>query len=227
MHAFQVPQNCSHTLATTFDNKDLHEFVNGYISKNILHNMTPASIARGNKFAGHKPGGSQRVRKRNTEPVNTPGTRSMLGEVLGDVELDFSQLQYQSHHQGGLRMVLTRVGEQRPPKPAAIDSDQPLQLIQIHGNVRKCFGYGLHLIDGPPKYSVDRFDATYCLHHKEHDHFFAEKYGKWMPKFENKHFHIARECVLRKNARFDASAVKILLDHTLTPSLKKYLAVRL
>ena len=57
--------------------------------------------------------------------------------------------------------------------------------------------------------------------------FFAEKYGKWMPKFENKHFHIARECVLRKNARFDASAVKILLDHTLTPSLKKYLAVRL
>ena len=92
-------------------------------------------------------------------------------------------------------MVLTRVDEQRPPKPAAIDSDQPLQLIQIRGNVRKCFGCGLHLIDGPPKYSIDCFDATYCLRHKEHDHFFAEKYGKWMPKFENKHFHIARVCV--------------------------------
>lgn len=71
--------------------------------------MTPASIARGNKFAGRKPGGSQRVRKRNTEAVDTPGTRSTLGEALGDVEPDFSLLQYQSHHQGGLRMVLTRV----------------------------------------------------------------------------------------------------------------------
>ena len=34
-------------------------------------------------------------------------------------------------------MVLTRVGEQRPPKPEAIDSDQRLQLIQIHGNFKK------------------------------------------------------------------------------------------
>lgn len=48
-----------------------------------------------------------------------------------------------------------------------------------------------------------------------------------MLKFENKHFHIAREYVLRKNARFDQSAVQISLDHTLTPSLKKFLAVRL
>ena len=44
MH-FKSHKICSHTLATASDNKDLQEFVNGYISKNILHNMTPACWA--------------------------------------------------------------------------------------------------------------------------------------------------------------------------------------
>lgn len=227
MH-FKTHKICSHTLATAAENKDLHEYVNCFISKNISHNITPISHARGNKFAGRKPGESQRVRKRKNKVVDTHGTRSTLGETLRDVQPDFSHLQYQTRQHEGLRMVLTRVCDQRPPKPSIINSDdQPFQLLEIRGNIRKCFGCGSQLVDGPPKYSTDNFDATYCLRHKQHDHFYSEKYGKWLPKFENKHFHMARECVLRKNARFDASAVEISLDHTITPSLKNFLALRL
>ena len=133
----------SHTLAAAADNKDLQEFVDAYLSGSISHNATPAATAGGNKFAGRKPGDAPRVRKKGSEPV---AARCTLGEVLSDIPQGFSQLQYQSQPQGGLKMVFTRVSAQRPPKPAASSTnDKPFQLIEIQGNIRKCFGCGLPL----------------------------------------------------------------------------------
>lgn len=221
---FKSRRVCSHTLAAAADNKDLQEFVDAYLSGSISHNATPAATAGGNKFAGRKPGDAPRVRKKGSKPV---AARCTLGEVLSDIPPGFSQLQYQSQPQGGLKMVFTRVSAQRPPKPAASSTnDKPFQLIEIQGNIRKCFGCGLPLRDGPPRYHVDPLDSKYCVRHQEQEHFFSETYGKWIPKMENKHFHISAECVLNKTQQFHASTVEVCLNHTLTPNVKAFLAIR-
>ncbi len=146
--------------------------------------------------------------------------------MLSNVQPDFDQLNYQSKHQGGLKMVFKRVSAERPPKPATTNSgaDKPFQLIEIQGNIRKCFGCGLLLKDGPSRRSVDPLDSNY-LRHQEQDH--SEKHWKWIPKWENKHFHIAKECVLNKNQQFQASTVKVCLSHTLTSNFKTFLSARL
>ena len=226
---FKSRKICSHTLAAAADNKDLQEFVDAYLSGNIPHNATPAATAGGNKMAGRKPGDRPRMRKRRSETENVQVPRCTLGEVLSDIPPDFNQLNYQSTHQGGLKMVFTRVSTERPPKPATANSgmDKPFQLIEIQGNIRKRFGCGLPLKDGPSRRSVDPLDSNYCLRHQEHDHFFSEKYWKWIPKLDNKHYHIAKECVLSKNQQFQASTVEVCLSHTLTSNVKAFLAARL
>ena len=225
---FRARKVCSHTLAAASDNKDLQEFVNVYRSEDITPNITPVATAGGNKFAGRKPGDVPRVRRRSSEPLSAVAGRSTLGEVLSDIPPDFSQLHYQSKHQGGLKMVFTRVSAQRPPKPVSTSrSDEPFQLIDIQGNIRECFGCGLPLRDGPPKYGADYLDSQYCLRHKEEDHFYCEKYSKWIPKIENKHFHISKECVLRKHQQFNSSTVEVALKHTLTVRDKAFLTARL
>lgn len=222
---FKSRKVCSHTLAAAADNKDLQESVTVCLSGNITPNVKPLATAGGNKFAGRKPGDVPRVRKRSSEPASVKCT---LGEVLSDIPPNFSQLQYQSQLQGGLKMVFTRVSAQRPPKPASNpENNNPFQMIEIHGNIRKCAGCGLPLRDGPPTHSMDDLDSKYCLRHKELDHFYSEKYAKWIPKMENKHFHIAKECVLIKHELFNASTVEVSLKHTLTARDKAFLALRL
>ena len=78
---------CSHTLAAAPDNKDLHEFVHAHLSESTSHNATPAATARGNRFAGRKPGDSPRVRRKVREPAPA---RCTLGEVLADIPPGFS-----------------------------------------------------------------------------------------------------------------------------------------
>ena len=106
---FRARKVCTHTFTAASDNKDLQEFVDVYRSEDITPNITPVATTRGNKFAGRKPGDVPRVRRRSSEPLGAVAGRSTLGEVLSDIAPDFSQLHYQSKHQGGLKMVFTRV----------------------------------------------------------------------------------------------------------------------
>ena len=225
---FKSYKICSHTLATAADNRELQDFVDAYLSGNNPRNVTPAATAGGNKMAGRKPGDHPRVRKRCTA-TEEQVPRCTLGDVLSNITPDFNQLKYRSEHQGGLKMVFTRVSTERPPKPEAANSgtEKPFQLIEIQGNIRKCFGCGLPLKDGPLRRSGDPLDGKYCLRHQEKDHFFSEKYWKWIPKLENKHYHIAKECVYQKNKQFQGSEVEVLLSHTLTSNDTAFLAARL
>ena len=192
---FKSRKLCSHTLAAAADNKDVQEFVEVYLNANITPNVTPVATAGGNKSAGRKPVDGPRVRKRSTESASADAARCTLGEVLSDTSPNYSQLEYQNCHQGGLKMVLTRVSAVRPPKPAlkTSTSDEPSQLIEIEGNIHKRFGCGLPFRDGSPRYGVNELDSKYCLYHKAQDHFYLEKYRKWIPKIENKHFHVAKQ----------------------------------
>ena len=79
----------------------------------------------------------------------------------------------------------------------------------------------------PLRRSGDPLYGQYCLQHQEKDHFFSEKYWKWIPKLENKHYHIAKECIYHKNKQFHASEVEVLLSHTLTSNDTAFLAARL
>ena len=189
--------------------------------------MTPGATAGGNRFAGRKPGDTPRRRKRTSEPQSTPSTRCTLEEVLSNIPPDYAQLQYKSQQQNGLKMVFTRVSEDKPPKPTATPSNKPFEFIEIHGNIRKCFGCGLLLKDGPPGNSTHVLDSKYCIRHQEEDFFFVVKYNKWLPKTENKHFHIEKECILKKNDHFDSSAVHVVVNHTLTSTVTTFLAARL
>ena len=90
-------------------------------------------------------------------------------------------------------MVLTRVSAERPPKSASNStSDEPFQLIEIQGNICKFFGCGLPLRDGPPRYGVNELDSKHCLRHKEQDHFYLEKYRKWIPKMKTSIFMLQK-----------------------------------
>ena len=73
---------------------------------------------------------------------------------------------------------------------------------------------------------MDPLDSKYCLRHKEQDHFFSEKYGKWIPKMENKHFHIANACA-NKYQQFVPSDVEVCLSHTLTANVAAFLSARI
>ena len=95
-------------------------------------------------MAGRKPGDHLRMRKRCTG-TDEQVPRCTLGNVLSNIAPDFNQLNYCSEHQGGLKMVST----EWPPKPEAANSgtEMPFQLIEMQGNIRKCFSCGLALKD--------------------------------------------------------------------------------
>ena len=99
-------------------------------------------------MAGRKPGDHLTVRKRRTG-TEEQVPRCTLGDVLSNIAPDFNQLNYCSEHQGGLKMVFTRASTEWPPKPEAAHSgtEKPFQLIEMQGNIRKCFSCGLPLKD--------------------------------------------------------------------------------
>lgn len=125
-----------------------------------------------------------------------------------------------------MRLKLTRVGKEKPQKPQYKPTENtPFELIPIKGNIRVCAGCREELKDGLDEMHV--LDSVYCIRHKENDYFFLETKNQWLKKFENKHYHISKDCLIERNPHFDSDNLTLCLDHTITDTLKSFLVQRL
>ena len=51
-----------------------------------------------------------------------------------------------------------------------------------------------------PPVSFDTLDMNVCLRHKGVDHFWLSQKREWIKKFENRYYHVSRDClILRKS----------------------------
>jgi len=123
---------------------------------------------------------------------------------------------------------LSRVQHKKPPKPPyKPTAETPFELIAIKGNIRVCAGCKNVLKDGPTDQyqGYDNFDETYCIRHKEKDFFYLERENKWLQKFENKHYHLNKSCMVGQNPNFDADNIRLLVE--LTTDFANFLKQRL
>jgi len=77
----------------------------------------------------------------------------------------------------------------------------PFCLVDIRGNIAKCAGCHGNLRDGPPD-GYDFLDGKICVRHKERDHVWVKQRNEWIPKFDNKHYHVSKGCILSRNSHF-------------------------
>lgn len=98
---FQMYSICSHSLAASADNNDLHCYVDLYLQKNKQTNLTAASIANASRHAGKRPGHTARNRKKRKDSiVIVLSHRATLRDVLQDIPADCSKLQYSAEPEG-------------------------------------------------------------------------------------------------------------------------------
>ena len=233
---FQMHNICSHSLAAAADNHDINMYVDLYLAKNKQTNLTAASMAKVSRNVGKKPGHT--IRKKNIpnrEESVDPSQKRTLGEVLSVIPADCGKLKYSAQPvaSSSLKVKFTRVTSPRPPKPAVHPTENtPVELIQISGNIRICAGCKGDLKNGPLPVASDSasgkdFDARYCLRHKEEDYIFISKTNQWLKKFENKHYHVNRRCIIEPNPHFQAKNVHLSVPHTLTTEITNFLVSRL
>lgn len=120
------------------------------------------------------------------------------------------------------------IRKNRPPKPSVSPTTStPFQLIEIKGKVPKCAGCGGELKDGPDQYTKGDLDELICVRHKEHDYVWIEGHKLYKKTFENKHFHVFRNCLIGRNPGFDFTHVQMSIPYTLTASQLSFLKDRL
>ena len=96
------------------------------------------------------------------------------------------------------------------------------------GNIRACAGCnGQPLKDGPSSYPKDSLDEEYCIRHKEEDQVWLSTVKKYKKTFDNKHYHLSKECVKTRNLRFQPGDVEVNIGHDPSSALKKLLMTRL
>ncbi len=100
----------------------------------------------------------------------------------------------------------------RPRKPQLKPTtNTPIEIIDIGGNISKCAGCHGSLKDGPPDAVKQPLDEKVCVRHKENDYFFHQQRWEYLPKLENKHYHISKDCVGRRNPQFDVNDTVVSL----------------
>ncbi|XP_066929918.1 uncharacterized protein [Clytia hemisphaerica] len=220
---------CSHTIATAIDNNCLQEFLQ--IAKTKVRKLTPSATSGSSKNAGQKPNTKRRPKRKHTEPLVSLNERQTLGEILqntpGDEEIATGS--YGITTSSNLKMKLQRNRKSKKQKFVPTKST-PFCLVDIKGNISKCAGCRGNLADGPSAVAMpDEFDRKICIRHKEADHFYLEHRDEWIPKMENKHYHVWKLCLQGRNPHFNVNDV--LTNHLekqqINFSVKSFLKERL
>jgi len=227
---------CSHSLASANDNNLLAEFISSVVKKSHKPQLTPIATSGGSKFAGQKPNQSTRKRPRsNKESRHEIPNRQTLKEALNDIEAD-EQLQH-----GRFKVVEKKIGNRSltlkmsrgskaKPKPKYQPTlTTPFCLVDISGNISKCAGCRGNLKDGPSDNNPDELDTSICIRHKEKDHVWLRQKHDWLMKFENKYYHISKNCISSRNPTFngDDLLLHFLEAQPLSFSVKEFLKDRL
>ena len=174
------------------------------------------STATVNASAGMK--SAPRKRKRASSPdiicktTVTPAAPLTMGEIF-DAEVENEEPYPVVTHLSNSGMKMKIKSSQTQPKIAKPQYEEtkstPFEIINIHGNIAKCAGCKGKLKEGPDPLLSSEHDHHYCIRHKERDHVFIAAHNYWKQTFSNKHYHLLKECVLKRNKSFISRNVQI------------------
>jgi len=71
----------------------------------------------------------------------------------------------------------------------------------------------VQLKDGPVPYLKTDLNENLCLHHKEHDYVWIKSQNYWLKTFENKYFHVCRNCLVGRNPGFNFQSVQMSIPY--------------
>lgn len=85
------------------------------------------------------------------------------------------------------------------------------------------------LKDGPLAIQTpDELDTKLCLQHKENDYVYIKHRDQWIPKQENKHYHVWKLCLKNRNPHFNVDDVLFQSEkQPINHSVKSFLRDRL
>lgn len=207
---FVSRKTCAHTIAVAHYSSNLKQFVSWFKStRRNQDNLTALTTFSVNKAAGKKnPNHQTRQRKKSPDAMKIVAScTNTLRDALANT---VTTQEYSAVATSDLRMTIRK---SIPPKPSVSPTTTtPFELIEIKGKVRKCAGCGGDLKDGPHEYTKDDLDELFCVRHKEHDYVWIVKHKLYKKTFENKHFHVYRNCLVGRNPGFDFTHVQICIS---------------
>ena len=214
---------CAHTVAVANFSHNLTQFVSWFKkSRRHKENLTSLTTFSVNKAAGRKKS-NQQIRQRKKSPDVMTNMASNKG-TLGDAIAQASE-EYAATATSDLRVTIRRT---KPTKPSVDPTTStPFELIEIKGKVHKCAGCGGELKDGPDPYMKIDLDQNLCLRHKEHDYVWIKSQDNWRKTFENKHFHVYRNCLVGRNPGFNFQSVQMSIPYTLNGAQLQLIQQRL
>ena len=107
-----------------------------------------------------------------------------------------------------------------PAKPQVRPTeDTPFELIEVSVRIRTCAGCRGDLTSDN--------DNKWCLRHKENDFVLIQSQNYWKKTFDNKHYHVEKQCVVSRNPNFRYKDVRMKLKHTVTGGHITYLREKL
>ena len=208
---------CSHTIALAIYTDNLSNYLTSFV-KSFDHNLTRLTVASVNSNAGKKCAPRKRARAKSPDVVKvTPPTSPSFNITLGDLLSSNTEKAVQQLSNSGMKMKIVN----KPKKPTYVETTSTeFELIPITGKISKCAGCGSNLKDAT-EFLADQY---YCIRHKEKDHIYIISYNYWKPTFSNKHYHLAKQCILARNESFKSESVVITVD--VDDNLKKCLSSR-
>ena len=214
---------CAHTVAVAHYSNNLQQFVSWFKkSRRSRENLTSLTTFSVNKTAGKKKSNQQsRQRKKSPDVMTSMAScHDTLGDVIAQTNEDYTAITTSA-----LRVTLRR---NNPTKPSVDPTTStPFELIEIKGKVHKCAGCGGQLKEGPDPYLVAELDQGLCLRHKEHDYVWIKTQNYWKKTFDNKHFHVYRNCLVGRNPSFNFESVRMSIPFTLNAAQLQFLQQRL
>lgn len=203
-------KHVKNTVAVAHYSSNLKQFASWFKStRRNQDNLTALTTFSVNKAAGKKnPNHQTRQRKKSPDAMKTVAScTNTLRDALANT---VTTQEYSAVATSDLRMTIRK---SIPPKPSVSPTTTtPFELIEIKGKVRKCAGCGGDLKDGPHEYTKDDLDELFCVRHKEHDYVWIVKHKLYKKTFENKHFHVYRNCLVGRNPGFDFTHVQICIS---------------
>ena len=230
---YRTRKICSHVVAVAYNNNQLQECLQYFKDETGKQrtNLTAITTFGVNTNAGKNRAGISRARHKSPDTMTSMTARNLagagtIGELVARDNTKSDAMEYEAESSANpFRITIRRT---RPSKPAVTPTTStPFQPINISGRIRKCAGCWKDLKDGPDDHSGDDSDQRLCLRHKEHDFVWIESLQHWKKTFDNKHYHVFLNCVELRNPDFNASAVAISVNHTLSTNEVRFLKDRL
>ena len=218
---FESRKICAHVIAVAIYLDRLKPFLETFV-KNSTLNLSKMATTNVNSNAGKKGRSRKRVRASSPDVMCKPYDVKVQSATLGNLfeEQDTSDFSVSHISRSAIKMKIKKPvapekpkATKKPVKPIFQETTATdFELIMIKGRISVCQGCPNKLKAGPIAIPSDPFDKDYCVRHKEHDHAYLQTHNYWTPTFDNKHYHMSKDCIIGRNPSFEASEMRIEVE---------------